>query len=140
MRSIAGSLARLINKTALSMAPVLLKSLMKKSASSVDDSHRTKDDSELLSCSPDLSLPSYLAAISACGKPDALKIGSLPSDKSVKTVYRRNTGLDELRQVVAGIWVDRDSIDVPALLSQEILGPPSRGLPNPSKDTTEHVK
>ena len=84
MRSITGSSARLMNSTALSIAPVRRKSSMKKLASSNVIPMAAKTTAK---DSPPPSVVAWraiCAASSECGRPDPEKIGSFCPRTSVK--------------------------------------------------------
>ena len=74
-RSIAGSFARLIKITLLSIAPVFLKSWMKKSASSNVIPTAANTTANFSSAFRTLACLAICAAKSACGKPDAENTG-----------------------------------------------------------------
>ena len=70
----------------------------------------------------------------ACGKHGQL----LSADKSVKSVNCRNTRLDKLVGVIAGVGVDGLTVDVHALVGNDRRTPVDR-LPHTVENTSEHV-
>jgi len=77
MRSIAGSFARFMNNTARSIAPVLRKSLMKKSASSNVMPIAPNTTAKLSVLSPStFACLAICAARFACGRPEPENTGS----------------------------------------------------------------
>ena len=113
IRSTAGSFARLVNSTVLSIAPVLLKSSTKILRFLERYAYRGEHDRKLAVGSAHLGLPCYLRGELGMGQTAHGKHGKLLSSyECVEPVYRGNSRLDKFVGVVACGGIYRLAVDI----------------------------
>ena len=120
IRSTAGSLARLVNSTVRSMAPVRRNSWTKNSDSSKVMPMAAKTTANLDSPVQHLGLPGDLGGQGRMGQAGAGEDGQLLSPhQGVQPVDGGDARLDKLVGVVPGGGVHGQAVDVPVLVGQD---------------------